>query len=206
MGSEILKLEQIAEELSSAFRNDHGVWLCEALQARRKVGCLADDAALLRFARPDQITDNDEASRNTDTGLKWRFRSGGDLVHCADELQTGTHCPFRIILMSLRIAKIDEDAVTHVFSDEALVTANHLGDPAMIRADHFTQVFRIKPRRKRGRTNQITKHHGQLPTLGFGLRLRLRRGGRLLLDCCISGKLPGRAASSAGARAKHRGL
>ena len=42
-----------------------------ALQARRKVRRLADDAALLRLTRSDQVADHDQPGRNADTGLQW---------------------------------------------------------------------------------------------------------------------------------------
>ena len=56
--SKVLKLEQVAHELSRALRNDHAVRLCNALQARGKVRRLADDGLLLRSARADQVADN----------------------------------------------------------------------------------------------------------------------------------------------------
>ena len=57
--SEVLKLEQIAEQLAGALGNDDAVRLGNALQACRKVRRLADDAALLRLTRSDQIADYD---------------------------------------------------------------------------------------------------------------------------------------------------
>jgi hypothetical protein len=45
---------------------------------------------------------------------------------------------------------LTEHAIAHVFGDEPVVTANDLGDPAMISADHFAQVLRVKPRYERG--------------------------------------------------------
>ena len=49
---EVLKLEEIAEELSRALGDDDRVRLGDALQARRQVRRLADDAALLRIPDP----------------------------------------------------------------------------------------------------------------------------------------------------------
>jgi hypothetical protein len=57
--SEVLKLEQIAEQFSRALGDDDRVRFGNPLQSRRDVGCLADDAALLRLSRSDQIADND---------------------------------------------------------------------------------------------------------------------------------------------------
>ena len=50
---QVLKLKQGADEPASALRNHHAVWLCNALQARRKVRRLANDGLLLRRARAD---------------------------------------------------------------------------------------------------------------------------------------------------------
>ena len=58
--SEVLKLEQIAEKLSRAFCDDDHVRLGNALQARGEVRRLADDAALLRLTRSDQVADYDQ--------------------------------------------------------------------------------------------------------------------------------------------------
>ena len=68
--SKVLKLEQIAQELSRAFGNDNAVRLCNALQARRKVRRLANDGLLLRSARADQVADDHQSRCNADTGLQ----------------------------------------------------------------------------------------------------------------------------------------
>ena len=54
----VVKYKKIAEKSSRDLGNDDHVRLSEPLQARREVRRLADDAALLRFTRSDQITDN----------------------------------------------------------------------------------------------------------------------------------------------------
>ena len=67
---EVLQLEEIAEKLSRALGDDHHVRLGDPLQARREVRRLADDAALLRLARSDQVADDNEPGGNADTGLQ----------------------------------------------------------------------------------------------------------------------------------------
>src|ERR1700746_115899 len=68
----VLKHEQVANESPRALRNDHAVGLCNALQARRKVWCLAYDGLLLRSAGADQVADYHKAGCDADTGLKAR--------------------------------------------------------------------------------------------------------------------------------------
>jgi hypothetical protein len=53
-----LQIEEIAEKFSRAVCDDDHVRLSDTLQARREVRRLADDAALLRFPRSDQVTDD----------------------------------------------------------------------------------------------------------------------------------------------------
>ena len=72
---EVLQLEEIAEKLPRAFGDDHRVRLGDALQARREVRRLADDAALLRLPRSDQVADDDQAGGDADAGLQRRVRS-----------------------------------------------------------------------------------------------------------------------------------
>src|SRR5262249_3683982 len=72
-GAKARYVKEIAEKPACCFRNDYRVWLGNPLQTRRKVGCLADDGAFLRFARSNQITHNDQPSG--DAALTMRVRS-----------------------------------------------------------------------------------------------------------------------------------
>ena len=82
-GPKVLKLEQIAEQFPRALGDDDRVRPGDALQAGCKVRCLANDAALLRLARPDQVADYDQPGGNANTGLQGSASSlqityGGD--------------------------------------------------------------------------------------------------------------------------------
>ena len=69
--AEVLELEQIAEKLSRALSDDHRVRLGDPLQTRREVRRLADDAALLRLTRSDQVADHDQPGGDANAGLQW---------------------------------------------------------------------------------------------------------------------------------------
>ena len=58
------QLEQVAEQPARALGDDDAVRLGDALQPRREVRRLADDAALLRLPRSDQVADDDEPGRD----------------------------------------------------------------------------------------------------------------------------------------------
>ena len=63
-----------------------------------------------------------------------------------DQLQPCPYCSLGVILMSLRIAKIDEDAVTHIFGHEAAEALDGLGDALLIGRNNLAQVLRVHTR------------------------------------------------------------
>ena len=127
---EVLQLEKVAYELPSALRNGYGVRLGSALQACGKVWRLADNAALLGFARADQVPDHDEPGRDAHTGLKWTGCLQG--TDRCDQLKSSPHRALGVVLVSLRISKIHEDAVAQVFRHEPAKALHGLGDALLI--------------------------------------------------------------------------
>src|SRR5262249_29536604 len=68
--SEVLKLKQIAEQLSRAFGDDDRIRLGNTLQPGREIGCLAHDPALLSLARSNEVADNDNPGGNANARLQ----------------------------------------------------------------------------------------------------------------------------------------
>ena len=189
-GPEVLELEEIAEKFSRALGDDHRVRLGDPLQARREVRRLADNAALLRLARSDQVADDDEPGGNADTGLQRSARL--EPGHRRDQLQSRPDRPLGVVLMRLRIAEINEHAVAHVFGHEPAEAAHRLGDAFLIGRNDLAQVLRVHARGQRRRTDQVGEHHRDLAAFGSVLDLRL--GQRRLRRCRNgTGKLRNRA-------------
>ena len=138
-----------------------------ALQPRREVRRLADDAALLRLARADQVADDDQPGRDADTGLQ-RQRGVLSAAHRRDQLQPGPHRPLGVVLVGLRIAEIDEHAVAHVFGDEPAEAAHGLGDAFLIGRNDLAQVLGVHAGGERGRADEVGEHHRDLAALGVG--------------------------------------
>src|SRR5205809_1059311 len=113
-----------------------------ALQPRREVRRLADDAALLRLAGADQVADHDEAGGDADSGFEpdpqlfWRIEPADPL----DQREPGTSRALGIVLICQRISKINQRAVAHVFGDKPAEPADLLGDRGVIGADHLAQI------------------------------------------------------------------
>ena len=167
---QVLQLEQIAEKLARGLGNDRSIRLGDPLQARREVRRLADYATLLRLSRPDQVANYDQASGNADTGLQRSIRL--EAGHRRDQLQPRPDRPLGVVLMGLGIAEIDQCAVAHVFRHEAAETAHGLGNASLISRNDLAQVLRVHTGGERRRTDQVTKHDGNVPAFGGIVRLR----------------------------------
>jgi hypothetical protein len=87
------------------------------------------------------------------------------------------HRPRRVVLVRAGKAEIGENAVAHEFGDEAVVACDHAGARVLIGPDDLAHVLGIESRRKRGGSDEIAEHDGQLAPLG-GVRGRRRLGRR----------------------------
>jgi hypothetical protein len=96
------------------------------LQAGSQVRRFADNAALLGFPRPDQIADNHETGRDTDSRLqRCTGLQSGD---CSDRFQSRTDRAFGVVLVGFRVSEIDQDPVAHILGNEPAEPAHHRGN------------------------------------------------------------------------------
>ena len=70
--------------------------------------------------------------------------------------------------IGVRIAEIDQNAITHVAGDEAVETGNHARDVGMKGVDGFSQVVQIETLGDGRRPDQVDEHHAQQPALDCG--------------------------------------
>jgi hypothetical protein len=111
------------------------------LQACGKVWRFAHDAALLRFARTNEIADHNQAGGDT---YPYLHRLGrGEQSDGIDQRKTNPDRPLGVIFVRCRIAEINEHAVAHVLRDEAIKSGDRLGDAFVIGTDHCAQVLRV---------------------------------------------------------------
>src|SRR6516225_4470889 len=171
-GAEIAVFKEVTQKPSSDLSNHHCVRLGKCLQPRGEVWCLADNCLFLRGTRSYQVTDDHDPRGNTYPRREPAFRlDGTNGIH---QLQPCAHRSLGIILLSLRVTEVGQDAIAHVFSDKAIMSAYRLGNALMIRTVHLAQVLRVEARSERGRANEIAEHHRELSSLGA---IRGRRSG-----------------------------
>jgi hypothetical protein len=104
-GSEVLKIEQIAEKFARALRDDDHVRFGDALQTRGNIRGLTDNRLLLSGTRSDQVANDDQAGGNTHSRLQRSI--GLQLAYCHNQFQSNPYRPLRVIFMGLGIAEVD---------------------------------------------------------------------------------------------------
>ena len=161
-GPKILELEEIAEKLSRALRNNHGIRFSNGLQTGGKVRRLAHNRLLLGRPRADEVANHHEPGRDPDTHLQGRAGRGGELRHRLDEGKPGPHSALGIILVGLGIAEIGEHAIAHVLGNESAIALDQHRAAALIGANDLAQVLGIEPGRQGGRADEVAEHHGEL--------------------------------------------
>jgi len=150
------------------------------LQPRSQVRGVADDAALLRLPRSDEVADDDQAGRDPDPHAQRRSRRGDEFRRSLDDREPGLHGALGVVFVGLRIAEIGEHPVADVFGDEATVALDRRRAAAMVGADDLAHVLGIEPRGECGRADEIAEHHREMAALGGVLRRRWGRGARRL--------------------------
>jgi hypothetical protein len=129
------------------------------LESSGKIGRLTDYVLLLGRSCSNQVADHNKAGRDPDPNLQRRTGMRCELWNRLDKTERGTNRALRIMLMRSGIAEIGENAVAHVFRDEATIALEQFRAAAMIGADDAPQVLGVELSRKRGRADQVTKHY-----------------------------------------------
>jgi hypothetical protein len=173
----VAEVEQTAELTARGIGNDDGIRCGKRLQACREIGRFTDDRLLLRRARADQVADDHQPGGDADAHLQRLARRRVEPADGVDDLQTGAHGAFGLVLVGARIAEIGQQPIAHELGDEAVMAGNDSGASLLIGANHFPHVLGIEPCREGRRTGQIAEQDRQLPSLGFGRRLGPGNGG-----------------------------
>src|SRR5207248_11039794 len=107
--TEIEILELRSRDRLCATRDNDAAGLRERLQSGGRIRGVAEDAMLLGNRAVRHVADQRDARCNTDARAQLFFRGqGGDRLH---QCEAGVNGPLRIVLVRLRIAKIDHRTV-----------------------------------------------------------------------------------------------
>src|SRR5204862_5463947 len=128
----------------------------QGLQPGGEVRCFAYDRLFLCRSCANQVADDHQPGGNPDARPQL---DGSDIepTHGVESAQPRPDRPLSIVLMRLRIAEINENAVAHVPGDEAIEPGDDFADGAVISADDLTQILGIEPSRELSRADQVAE-------------------------------------------------
>jgi hypothetical protein len=173
MRTQIAEVEVIAQHGAGGGADDDTVGLVQGLQTRRQVRCFSDHGGFRGGSFADLVADDDWARGDPNADREFDARRpenrGVQVRHRGHDIEGGPRGSLGLVLMGTRIAEIHQDAVAHVFRDEAVVTFDGLGAAGLKRGDHIAQVLGVHRGGERGRSDQIAKHDCQLAAFGPGL-------------------------------------
>jgi hypothetical protein len=162
--AEIFEIEQPAEQAAGPRSHQDLVRTGKLLQTRSQIGRFADQAKSMSLS--DQIADDHQARGDSDADvdvLPSRHRHGSNR---SQDLQCGVDCALGVVFVRRREAEIGEHAVSHQAKDMAVVAPNGVAAAVLELVKNCSQVFRVEPRRQRGRADHVAEQHGQMPSLG----------------------------------------
>src|SRR5262249_41374641 len=135
---------EIAEKSTRAVTDDDHVRLGNLLQPRREIWRLANDAVLLRLPPADEIADDDQPGRNSDTGLQGSARL--DLGHRFDQFEPRPYGSLGVVLMGSGTAKIHEGTAPHVSPHETIEAVPGIRHPFLLGSNDLAQALRVHAR------------------------------------------------------------
>jgi hypothetical protein len=68
--------------------------------------------------------------------------------------------------MGLGIAKVDQEAIPEILGNMPLKALDDLSASILVGAHYLTVILRVEPPGERGRIDQITEQHRELPAFG----------------------------------------
>ena len=188
MTAQLGKFEQAAEQAARALTDHHGAWLGQGLQPCRDVGRLAHRRLRDRRITLARFADHHHTGVDAHTGLDGR----GQFQFCnrLADFQRGVNRPGRVVVVGLRPAEIDHQAIAQVLRNMAVVARHHIAAGALVGLHQVAQVLRVELLGQRAGTDQVAEHDRDLPPLGRRCLRRSRQlGNRLEQPLAVAQRL-----------------
>ena len=183
VGTERAAVEHPPHQPPRAGRDNDLARRRHGLQPRRQVRRLADRNTLPCVAGPRLLADDNEPGGDADARLKGHAGRGLQRADRVEDGKAGAHGLLGVMLMSGRVAEIDEHAIAQVLGDKSVKSRHHIGDHLVEGGDQIVHVLGVKTCRKRHRADHIANHDRQLSPLGAARADRHRRRCRIAPRC-----------------------
>src|SRR5262249_34341145 len=96
------------------------------------------------------------------------------VVQRSEDTQPSPYSPLGIIVMRLRIAKVDQETIPEQLGDMPIVALDDFCTSRLIRTDHVTPVFRVELAGQLGGVHEVAEHHRELPAFRVKKSLKNR--------------------------------
>ena len=172
MAAERAAVEHPPHQPPRAGRNHDLAGRCRGLQPRRQVWRLADRNTLSRVAGPQLLADDNQPGGDADARLKGHAGSGLQRADRVEDGKAGAHGLLGVMLMSRRVAEIDQHAIAQILGDKSVKARHHIGDRLVEGGDQIAHVLGVKACRKGHRVDHVANHDRELSPLGAAHRSR----------------------------------
>ena len=143
---------------------------CQSLQPGGNVGRVAQSQLLLppatahgaHYYRPGM-----HANPHRQPHAAFLLQADVQRSHSLHDAQPSPSSPLRVVFVRLGIAKVHQQAVAQILRDIPIKALDHRRTSLLIGPHHVAPVFRVELPGQAGRVHQVTKQHGELPTLGL---------------------------------------
>ena len=176
---EILRAKRLADkiavdQLRCGLADDHRIRCRESLEPCRNIGRLAEGQLFLppnttHFAHYDQTSVDAEPYRQADAFVL--LQADIQRLHGVEHPQARMDRPLSVVFVRVRIAKVDQQAISKILRNMPRKLLDHLGARGLIGAHDLPEVFGVELAGKSRRVHQVTEQHCELAAF----RLRGRR-------------------------------
>jgi hypothetical protein len=122
---------------------------------------------VLPLAFTTDLAHDHQPSVNPDPDLQGVWYPPVEVLLGGEDSKSGPHGPQGIVFMGGGIAEVNEQPISQVLSDMPLIPVNDLGTRRLVGPHDLAQLFGIELSGEGGGAHQVTKHDGELATLGF---------------------------------------
>ena len=143
-GTERAAVEHPPHQPPRAGRDHDLAGRCRGLQLRRQVWRLADRNMLPCVAGPQLLADDNQPGGDADARPKGHVGSGLQRADRVEDGEAGAHGLLGVMLMSRRVAEIDEHAIAQVLGDKSVKSRHHIGDHFVEGGDQIAHVLGVK--------------------------------------------------------------
>ena len=138
-----MAVEEVADQLLCAVRDDQTARLCKRLKSRGQVWCHSHGGALLRRFQAELVANDDNAGRYADTDFELRPRRSPKLSNSVDHFEATSDGSLCIILVRYRIAEARHHAVTQKLSDRPFKFPHDFLTAGVIDANEISEILWI---------------------------------------------------------------